>query len=216
MKAAISLPRPTRTKSLLSNPPVLKTTPMTTRSNPCQRTAHIASITVVAMLVLGIALPVALLIWQTATPRVPIRSGGVGRFLSAASESPFLRPSVTDVQTTDGSLIVSGLFSAPRGQVLEVVQFNQDNATYLCATNDLGTCVPLAGTWAGAMKALATADRSFDFGRYGLTTSNLWLWLACGCLVCVLAVFIRFLALAVNTEASRGASKHPNLEGPRA
>lgn len=189
---------------------------MTTRSIPCQRIAWIASIAGLATLVLGIALPMALLAWQAITPRVPVRKADIGQFLSAVGENPFLRPSLTNVHTTSGSLIVSGLFSAPRGQALEVVQFNQDNNTYLCAADDLATGLPIAGTWAGAMKAPAMTSRAIDFAEYGLATSNLWLWLAFGCLVCVLAAFIRFVALTVIADANGGADKRPNPDGPRA
>ena len=188
---------------------------MTTRSNQCQRIAYVVRITALVTLVFGIALPAALLIWQAATPRVPIRSGDVGDFLSASSRSRLLRPSATQVQTTHGSLIVSGLFSAPRGQPLEVVEFNQESGPYLCATGDLDTCVPLGGTWAGAMTPAPTMESAFDFERYGFASRNLWPWLACGLLVGVLAAFIRFVALTVHESSNAGADNRPIFVEPR-
>lgn len=75
---------------------------------------YIAKILFFAALLLGIAPPAALLIWQAATPDVAVHSGGAGQFLSATGSNAFLQTALTNVETTRASLIVNGLFSAPR------------------------------------------------------------------------------------------------------
>lgn len=154
----------------------------TTSPNPFPRTAYIALILFLAALLFGIALPGALLIWQAATPQSVVRSGDAGQFLSASGANGLLQPALTNIQTTHGSLIVQGLFSAPRGRALEVAELNDAGGAHLCAVGDLNTCLPLAGTWAGALTP--TPHHTFDFERYGLANSNLWTWVAFGILLC--------------------------------
>lgn len=176
----------------------MNTSITTTPANPFPRTAYIAMILFFAALLLGIALPAGLLIWQAATPQSVVRSGDAGQFLSASGANAFLQPALTNVETTHGSLIVRGLFSAPRGRALEVVELNDVDGAQLCAVGDLGTCLPLAGTWAGALTP--TPDHTFDFERYGLANSNLWSWVACGILLCLISGLVGLVVVIEHAD----------------
>ncbi|TAM96025.1 MAG: hypothetical protein EPN40_09705 [Rhodanobacteraceae bacterium] len=171
-----------------------------TPPDPFPRAARIARILFLAALLPGIALPAALLIWQAATPEEAVRSADAGQFLSATGSNAFLQPALTNIETTHGSLIVNGLFSAPRGRALEVVKLNDKGGTYLCAAGDLDTCLPLAGAWAGTLAPTPNTNRVFDFERYGLADSNLWGWVACGVLACLLSGLAWFAVWATNSN----------------
>ena len=58
----------------------MNTSITTTPPNPFPRTAYIAMIVFFVALLLGIALPAAVLVWQGATPQSVVRSGDARRF----------------------------------------------------------------------------------------------------------------------------------------
>jgi len=140
-----------------------------------------------AALICGIAPPAALLIWQTITPSVVIQRAGAGRFVSANTSSGFLQSALTTVTTTQGSLIVVGVFSAPRNQSLEIVEWSQTSGLQLCAVGRRDTCLSLAGAWAGTLEPTPARARVFNFQSHGLDRSNLGLWLFLGCAVTLMA-----------------------------
>lgn len=176
----------------------MNTSIATTSPNPFPRTAYIAMILFFAALLLGIALPAAVLIWQAATPQSVVRGGDAGQFLSASGANAFFQPALTNVQTTYGSLIVQGLFSAPRGRALDVVELNDADGVHLCAVGDLDTCLPLAGTWAGALTP--TPNHTFDFERYGLANSDLWGWVGCGFLLCLISGLVGLVVVVEHAD----------------
>lgn len=167
-----------------------------------------------ATLVGGIALPTALLVWQASTPNAVIRRAGVGSFVSASSSSGFLQSSLTTVTTTQGSLVVSGLFSAPRNQPLEIVEWSQASGLRLCAVGRPDTCLPLAGAWAGTLQPTAARARTFNFQGHGLERGNLAFWLFVGC---AMALMVGVGWLSAHTELedkSRGTREPPAIDGP--
>lgn len=195
----------------------MKTATTTLSLPPPTRAGRIAGFVFLATLILGLALPIALLIWQAATPLVAVRSGDVGSFISATGQSGgFVQPSLTNVQTTRGSLIVYGLFSAPRGQALEVVELNKESRTHLCVVDDLATCLPLATTWTGTTMSAPRTNRAFDFARYGLGNSNLGTWLALGVLAGMVTFIAWVLMSADNTDADRDDGEPQVPAGPAA
>ena len=144
------------------------------------------------VLLLGIAAPVALLIWQAAATTVAVRSGNAGTFVSAtAVQGWFFTSALTTVQTSEGSVTVRGTFSAPRGRALAVEDLNK-TGLHLCAVGDLETCLPLAGHWVGTMTATPEAARAFDFEHHGLSNDNLGRWLMAG----VIFTFIALVGVA--------------------
>lgn len=151
------------------------------------------------VLLLGIAAPVALLVWQAVTTTVAVRSGNAGTFVSAtAVQGGFFTSALTTVQTSEGSVTVRGTFSAPRGRVLAVEDLNK-TGLHLCAVDDLGTCLPLAGHWAGTLTARPEAASAFDFEHHGLSNDNLQRWLMAGAVL----AFIVLLSLIASEVARR-------------
>lgn len=105
----------------------------------------IYGIAFVLVLLLGIAAPVALLVWQAATTTVAVRSGDAGTFNSAMTvQAGLFTSALTTVQTSEGSVTIRGTFSAPRGRALAVEDLNK-TGLHLCAVGDLETCLPLTG-----------------------------------------------------------------------
>jgi len=148
----------------------------------------IFSVMFLLVLVLGVAAPIALLIWQSAATTAAVRGGSAGAFVSAtASQGGFLSTPLTNVQTTLGSVVVQGAFSAPRGRALAVEELNK-TGLHLCAVGDLETCLPLAGQWAGELTATPQAAGAFDFVGHGLSRDNLDRWLGAGLMVAFIAL----------------------------
>lgn len=162
---------------------------------------EVFSVVFVLVLLLGVATPIALLIWQSTAATGAVRSGSAGTFVSAtASHGGFFSSALTNVQTNDGSVVVRGTFSAPRGRVLAVEELNK-TGLHLCAVGDRESCLPLAGHWAGPLAATPQASRVFDFVGHGLDRGNLAQWLAAGLIVAFTA-FACLLASAVVKKVS--------------
>jgi len=152
---------------------------------------YVFEVALLLALLLGVAVPIALLIWQGVAATAPVRSGSAGTFVSGtASQGGFFAPTLTTVQTSAGSVIVQGTFSAPRGRDLVVEESNK-TGLQLCAVGDQETCVPLIGTWAGPLSPTPVASHVFNFVEHGLGTDNLLRWLEGG----LIAAFIAFLGV---------------------
>lgn len=157
----------------------------------------IFSVFFVLVLFVGVAVPVALLVWQATAKTAPVRTSSAGTFVSAtASTGGFFSSALTNVRTTAGSVIVWGTFSAPQGRALAVEELNK-TGLHLCAAGDLDTCLPLAGPWAGQLASTPHAAQVFDFVGHGLSEYNLQRWLMGG-LVFGFIAFAWLLAVEVN------------------
>ncbi|TAN02568.1 MAG: hypothetical protein EPN36_16585 [Rhodanobacteraceae bacterium] len=154
------------------------------------------SVVFLLVLLLGVATPIALLIWQSAATTAAVRSGSAGTFVSAtASQGGFFSSPLTNVQTTGGSVVVQGTFSAPRGRALAVEELNK-TGLHLCAVGGLASCVPLEGHWAGQLTATPQAAGAFDFVGHGLSSDDLGRWLMAGLIFAFIA-FAWLLAIGV-------------------
>lgn len=167
-----------------------------------------------ATLIGGIALPTVLLIWQASTPNVVIRRAGAGRFVSASTNSAFFQPSLTTVTTTQGSLIVVGLFSAPSNQPLEIVEWNQTSGLQLCAVGRHDTCLSLAGAWAGTLEPTTARARTFNYQGYGLDRSNVGLWLFLGCAIAFMVGIGWITAHTELEDQIQDSRELPAIDGP--
>jgi len=168
-----------------------------------------------ATLIGGVALPLALLIWQAVTPNVVMQRAGVGQFVSASTDSGFLQPATTTVTTAQGSLIVVGLFSAPRNQPLEVVQWSQTSGLQLCAVGRPDTCLPMAGAWAGTLEPAPGRAGVFNFQGHGLSDRNVGVWLFFGCILALMTGIGWACAVAGSNKTDRSCEP-PAIKGPGA
>ncbi|HEX7325862.1 MAG TPA: hypothetical protein VF292_10995 [Rhodanobacteraceae bacterium] len=154
--------------------------------------SDVVTIAFLLVLLVGVAVPVALLIWQSVTTAVAVRTSDAGTFVSAtASQGGYFSPTLTNVQTTTGSVVVEGTFSAPRGRTLAIEDLNK-NGLHLCAIGDLDSCLPISGHWAGHLVPTPQAARVFNFVRYGLSTYNLQRWMAFGLIFAFVALALVF------------------------
>lgn len=144
---------------------------------------------IVAVVLFGIVIPTALLIWQAFTPLAAVQRSELGTFVSAtANPGGVLSPTYASIQTTVGTVTVEGAISAARGQKLSIETFNKIG-TQLCVDDDLQTCMPLASPWLGSLKPTPQAASITDFQRVGLSTDNVKGWLELGVMLSIL-VFI--------------------------
>jgi len=160
------------------------------------RRGRTAVIVFVAALVLGLAVPIILLLWQAASPTATVRRGNAGAFISASS-SPggFIAPTLTTVDTTIGSFVVAGAFSAPRGRDLTIERTNK-SGLQLCVAGVPATCTDFLGTWPDPIPATPEAGHVFDFQRSVLNHETLLKWLFFGIVVSFIAMIIAARATA--------------------
>lgn len=99
------------------------------------------------------SIPVGLDIGLRSTPDVVSARVGAGTFVSSsgAPGGIWTRPSTT-IQTTTGSMIVTGSFSGSRGQRL-VLERKLKSGLVLCTESGL-VCAPLAGPWPGQLQTV--------------------------------------------------------------
>lgn len=162
-----------------------------TKREPSTR-SDVVTIVFLLVLLVGVAVPVALLIWQSVATTAAVRTSDAGTFVSAtASQGWYFSPTVTNVQTTTGSVVVEGTFSAPRGRALAIEDLNK-SGLHLCAVGDLNSCLPISGHWAGHLVPTPQAARVFNFVRYGLSTYNLQRWMAFGLIFAFVALALVF------------------------
>lgn len=87
------------------------------------------------------------------TPDVVTATADTGEFVSSsAAQGGFFSPALTTVQTTTGSVVVTGSFSGARGQRLTLDR-KLKSGLQLCAVDSAGSCAPVSGTWPGSLQA---------------------------------------------------------------
>lgn len=179
----------------------------TTPSPGQSRRGKVALAIFLLPLALGIVAPGILMLWEAASTTATVRRGDAGVFVSSTS-SPggFTAPSLTSVQTSEGSITVVGIFSAPRGRELHVERTNKGSAQ-LCVTG-AGLCAPLAGDWPGSVVATPEAGRVFDFQANGLGYSNLGGWLVGGMLVSFFAMVTALIIASPDTPYCENDKSH--------
>lgn len=151
---------------------------------------------------LGVVAPIVLMLWEAASRTAIVVSGDAGEFISAnSSPGGFTAPSLTSVQTTTGTIVVSGILSAPRGRALTVSRTNKAGMQ-LCVVGTPVLCASLAGDWPGAVSASPEAASVFDFTKHGLDYTSLGAWLVLG----ILTTFFAMVAALV--VASSRAPDH--------
>jgi len=168
------------------------TTPISDHS----RRGRIAVVAFFTALVLGLAAPITLLIWEAVSPTAIVRRGDAGAFVAATS-SPggFMAPTLTTVETTVGSFTVTGTFSAPHGRALSIERTNK-SGLQLCVAGVPATCTDFLGTWPDPIPATPEGGHVFDFQRSVLNHETLLKWLFFGIVVSFIAMIIAARATA--------------------
>ncbi len=88
------------------------------------------------------------------TPDVVTATAGIGEFVSStAAQGGFTTPTLTTVQTTTGSVVVTGSFSGARGQRLALYR-KLKTGLQLCVVRAAGACAPVSGTWPGPFQPI--------------------------------------------------------------
>lgn len=121
-----------------------------------------------------------MLLWLV--PTVTMRASDVGTFVAATTRGSFYPK--TDVQTSGGTITVDGEFSAPRGQLMNVLSTNKDGLM-LCPAGSLKNCAPVSGVWTGDLTASPQSRNTFDFATYNINGGTLSVWLLVGLLLSV-------------------------------
>lgn len=114
--------------------------------------AKIATLLLLVVFLGCIAAPVGLMVWQATHPTTVIAEGAAGRFDSASSSAGgFFGPTLTTVQTSTGTIIVIGTFSALRGNALVVQADNEHDRLRLCTVGTRTVCARVDGDWPGTL-----------------------------------------------------------------
>lgn len=86
------------------------------------------------------------------TPDVVTATAEIGEFVSStAAQGGFTTPTLTTVQTTTGSVVVTGSFSGARGQRLALDR-KLKTGLQLCVAGSTQACAPVSGTWPGSLQ----------------------------------------------------------------
>lgn len=140
----------------------------------------VAAIALPLVLLVGVLIPIALLIWLGLSTDTAIRQANGGHFVAAdATPGGLFAPTLTTVETTTSSVTVTGAFSARRDSPL-VIQYMNKTGLRLCGEGARDHCVPLDGDWAGDLQSTPAAAHAFDFYGWGLTSQALVGWLVIG------------------------------------
>jgi len=159
----------------------------------------IAGVALPLIMLFGVLMPIALLIWRGVAPDVVARQADVGRFVAAdATPGGFFAPTLTTVRTTVASVTIAGSFSA-RSESPLVIQYMSKTGLRLCVVGGRGPCVPLEGEWAGDLQATPAAAPGFDFYGWGLTSRALVGWLVIG----IFMLFCGVIIWALNVEVDK-------------
>ncbi|MCX7514987.1 hypothetical protein [Frateuria sp. STR12] len=138
-----------------------------------KRAAKWALATVVAI---GLVLPLIIALLVSFTADTTMRVGDVGSFVSSTTSAGglFARPATT-VQTSVGSLVVSGRLSAVKGQRL-AVEDRLKSGLHLCVQTTPPTCVDVEGPWTGDMKPVRNQWQVFGWlaARVSVAAAGLW------------------------------------------
>lgn len=162
------------------------------------------ALTLVTALI-GLIAPVSLLIWQAYMPTVVVLQGPAGTLVwTETHTNAFGADAMTHITTSIGDITVHGGLSGPRGTALTVERTNMIDGLRICAAGTPVGCARVAGRWAGRMQTTPAAGRVFDFGKHGLTQSNLLGWLGFGILALVFVLLAWIIAFAATHDWENG------------
>lgn len=187
-------PRENRTSAYSGNMTQILTSPAHAAHAPHK--IYVAEIAFVLMLLGGVVVPWAIWWWFHTTPNTVLATADVGQFVAASKGN-----GATNVQTTTATVAIDGTLSALRGSEL-VVQRSTKRGTELCVVGTEQSCVALAGSWPGPMRAMPGSERAVDFYAHGISAYTLRIWHVLGFLM----AFCSFIAAGAEINQN-----HPEL-----
>lgn len=137
--------------------------------------------------IIGLLLPALAGALISITADVTLRTGTAGTFVySSTSGGGFFTPAATSVQTSSGTVVVSGPLSALRGQQLGV-EDRLKSGLWLCVKSNsvatTSTCAPVLGPWTGEMQANLGKRPLFAWLAAHVATTWLGYWFVVGFLL---------------------------------
>ena len=122
-------------------------------------------------------------------PNITLRTAGVGSFVSAEPRpggNTWGNPA-TIVQTTRGTFVANGIFSAMRGESLVVRDTSRDGLV-VCAEHPQATCAELTGNFVGAFTPVPGARAWLPLWFWTWSEPLGWIWGVIGALWFLIAV----------------------------
>lgn len=140
------------------------------------------AVTWIAIVTIGVLVPLLLLALLGLTPDSKLREGPAGSFISSTtSGGGFLSGPVSTVQTTTGSVAVYGPVSALHGQRLWV-EDRLKSGLALCVDGSPPACTKIAGRWNGPLRTVQYEHHVFTPLAASITEDTLARWFLWGLL----------------------------------
>ncbi|MGN2254295.1 hypothetical protein ACFWZ4_13020 [Frateuria sp. GZRe12] len=140
------------------------------------RSKRAAKWTLATVVTIGLVVPLIVALLVSSTADTTTRVGDVGSFVSSTTSAGgfFTRPATT-VQTSAGSIVVSGRLSAVKGQRLKV-EDRLKSGLHLCVQTTPPTCVDVEGPWTGDMQPVRNQWQVFGWlaARVSVAAAGLW------------------------------------------
>lgn len=159
-----------------------------TKQEPSGTAATLASAATVLVFIVGMVVPILLALLMWLTPDATQQIGDGGMFVSASSSAGgFLSPSVTSVQTTDGTIVVYGAFSGLHGQRLRI-RDGIKSGLQLCVEGSAASCADMPGPWTGRLVPVTHKRSMTDWIPLYIGDLALPLWFLGGFLATIAVV----------------------------
>lgn len=151
------------------------------------RSKGVAKWTLATVAAIGLVLPLIVALLVSFTADTTMRVGDIGSFVSSTTSVGgfFARPATT-VQTSVGSLVVSGRLSAVKGQRLEV-EDRLKSGLHLCVQTTPPTCVDVEGPWTVDMKPVRNQWQVFGWLAASVSVAVAGLWFVLGLVATMIA-----------------------------
>jgi hypothetical protein len=144
------------------------------------------------VMIVGLLVPMIAGVLVGVTNDTTLRAGDLGTFVSSStSAGGFGARSATTVQTSIGSIVVSGPLSAVRGQRLEV-EDRLKSGLHLCVRTTPPICADVVGEWTGPMQSVQHQRHAFAWLAALMSVPGAVMWFLAGLIATVIAgmVFI--------------------------
>jgi hypothetical protein len=165
-----------------------------------------ATMALTLIAIIGLVVPLITGVMASATPDALLRVGDAGKFVSSsASSGGLFTPTSTTVQTSTGSIVVSGALSAVRGQGL-LVEDRLKSGVQLCVQTTPATCAFVDGQWTGNMHSVQDQRHSVTWlpARIGVDAAAFWFLV--GLVATVTALVVQFDADKESTPPASGTT----------